>query len=88
TPSGNMPFVLSLACIKMRLTPEEAVNAATLNGAFAMELDAEYGSITPGKKAHLIITRPLPSLAYLPYAFGSDHIAKVVLQREVIEVSD
>lgn len=87
TPSGKMSLVLSLACIKMRLTPEEAVNAATLNGAFAMELDEDYGSITVGKRAHLIVTRPVPSLAFLPYAFGSDHIAKVVLGNEVIDVT-
>ena len=80
SPSGSMPFVLSLACIKLRMTPEEAVNAATLNGAFALELESDCGSITPGKRADLIITRPVSSLAFLPYAFGSDWVEEVILQ--------
>jgi imidazolonepropionase len=79
TPSGNMNLVLSLACIQLRMLPEEAINAATLNAAAAMELDDELGSITVGKRASLIITRPVPSLAYLPYAFGSDHIDTVII---------
>lgn len=79
TPSGNMPFVLSLACIKMKLTPEEAINAATINGAYAMDLSKEYGSIARGKKANLIITKPIPSYAFVPYAFGSNVVDKVVL---------
>lgn len=79
TPSGNMPFVLSLACIKMRMTPEEAINAATINSAFAMEVDRELGSITPGKRANLIVSKPMESLAFIPYAFGSDHIDQVIL---------
>lgn len=78
-PSGNMNFVVSLSCIQMRMLPEEAINAATLNGAYAMELEAEVGSITPGKRANLIFTRPIPSLAFLPYAFGSDLIDKVMI---------
>jgi imidazolonepropionase len=80
TPSGKMPFVLSLACIKMRMLPEEAINAATINGAFAMELDKEVGSITKGKLANFFITKPIPSIAYLPYAFGSDLIEKVFIK--------
>lgn len=84
TPSGNMPFVLSLACVKMRMTPEEAINAATINSAFAMEVDAELGSITPGKRANLIITKPINSLAFIPYAFGSDHIDQVILNGELV----
>ena len=79
TPSGNMPFVLSLACIKMKLTPEEAINAATINGAYAMDLSKQYGSIARGKKANLIITKPIPSYAFIPYAFGSNVVDKVVL---------
>ncbi len=63
---------------------EEAINAATLNGAFAMELQNEAGSITVGKKANLIFTKPIPSLAYLPYAFGSDHIDKVMINGEFV----
>ncbi len=80
TPSGNMPFVISLACIKMRMTPAEAINAATINGAKAMELEADYGSIRKGKTANFIMTKPIPSLAYIPYAFGSDVIEKVFLK--------
>ena len=63
----------------MKLLPEEAINAATINGAYAMELENELGSITIGKKANLIFTKPIPSLAYLPYAFGSDLIEKVMI---------
>jgi imidazolonepropionase len=80
SPSGNMQFVISLACIKMKMTPEEAINAATLNGAAAMELQADYGSIARGKIANLIITKPIPSLTYLPYAFGSQSVEKVILK--------
>jgi imidazolonepropionase len=79
SPSGNMNFVLSLACIKLRMTPEEAINAATLNGAAAMELSNEYGSITKGKIANFIVTKPIPSLAYLPYKFGESQIEKVCI---------
>ncbi|MFI2742224.1 imidazolonepropionase [Zhouia sp. PK063] len=79
TPSGNMNFVVATACIKMKLTPEEAINAATLNGAFAMELSHEVGSITKGKKANFIITKNIPSYGYLPYAFGSNNIECVFI---------
>ncbi len=79
SPSGNMNLVVSMACIGMKLLPEEAINAATLNGAYAMELGNELGSITPGKRANLIFTKPIPSIAYLPYAFGSDLIDKVMI---------
>ncbi len=79
TPSGNMNFVVSTACIKMNMSPEEAINAATLNGAYAMNLQDSYGSITRGKKASFIITKNIPSYAYLPYAFGSKLIDKVYL---------
>ncbi len=79
TPSGNMNLVLSLACIQLRMLPEEAINAATLNAAAAMELEHELGSIAVGKRASLIITRPVPSLAFLPYAFGTDHIDTVII---------
>ncbi|MBK8567504.1 MAG: imidazolonepropionase [Saprospiraceae bacterium] len=80
SPSGKMPFVISLACIMMRMQPEEAIQAATLNGAFALECAEDYGSIARGKIANLIMTKPMPSLAYLPYAFGSDLVDKVVLK--------
>lgn len=83
TPSGRMPLVISLACIKMRMLPEEAINAATLNGAYAMELQDQLGTITKGKLANLIITKPIPSLAYIPYAFGSDIVDQVMIAGEL-----
>jgi imidazolonepropionase len=79
TPSGNMNFVVATACIKMRLTPEEAINAATINGAYAMDLSKTHGSITKGKAANLIITKEIPSYGYLPYAFGSNLIDSVII---------
>jgi imidazolonepropionase len=79
TPSGNMNFVVATACIKMKMTPEEAINAATLNGAYAMGLSEQLGSITKGKKANLIITKKIPSLNYIPYAFGSNLIDTVLI---------
>jgi imidazolonepropionase len=78
-PSGNMNTLLTIACTQLRMTPEEAVNAQTLNGAAAMELEQELGSISVGKRASLIITRPVPSLAYLPYAFGENLIERVIV---------
>jgi imidazolonepropionase len=84
SPSGNMNLVVSLACIQMKMLPEEAVNAATINGAFAMGLGAETGSISAGKIANLILTKPVPSLAYIPYAFGNDHIEKVMIGGEFV----
>ncbi len=82
TPSGRMPFVLSLACIQLRMLPEEAVNAATLNGAFALEWADEYGSIARGKRANFFITKQIPSVAYLLYAFGSDLVERVFIDGE------
>ena len=79
TPSGNMNFLLSLACIRLRMLPEEAVNAMTLNAAAAMRLEEELGSIAVGKRASLIVTKRVPSLAYLPYAFGQDHLDTVII---------
>ncbi|HYE55308.1 MAG TPA: imidazolonepropionase [Chitinophagaceae bacterium] len=84
SPSGNMNLVVSMACIGMRMLPEEAINAATLNGAYAMEAAKETGSITAGKKANLIFTKPIPSLAYLPYAFGSNLVDRVMIGGEFI----
>ena len=84
SPSGNMNFVVSLSCIQMKMLPEEVINAATINAAFAMELENELGSIAIGKKANLIFTKPISSLAYLPYAFGSDLIDKVMINGEFI----
>ena len=77
TPSGDMKFVLSLACIKQRLLPEEALTAATLNAACAMGLSRDYGSIAVGKVANFFITEPIPSLAYVPYAYTSPLIRQV-----------
>ena len=77
SPSGRMSFVISLACIQMKMTPEEAINAATLNGARAMELENELGSMTVDKKANLILTKPINSIANIPYNFGMDLIEKV-----------
>lgn len=85
TPSGNMNFVVATACIKMRLTPEEAINAATVNGAYAMGLSNTHGSITRGKIANLIITKPIPSYGYLPYAFGSNLIDSVIINGKEVK---
>jgi imidazolonepropionase len=79
SPGGNMNFVVSLGCIQMKMLPEEAINAATINGAYAMEFANSAGSITVGKKANLIITKPVPSLAYLPYAFSTNCIDRVMI---------
>jgi imidazolonepropionase len=84
TPSGNMNFVVATACIKMKMTPEEAINAATINGAYAMGLSKTHGSITIGKKANLIITQPIPSYYQLPYAFGSNLIDQVIINGKCI----
>ncbi len=80
SPSGKIPFVLSLACIKMKLTPEEVIHAATINGAFAMDIAHDHGSIAPGKIANIFITKPISSLAYIPYAFGGNHIEEVFIK--------
>lgn len=82
SPSSNMNLVIAMSCIGMKMLPEEAINAATINAAYAMELDHELGSITKGKKANLIFTKPIPSLAYLPYAFGANLIDKVMISGE------
>lgn len=82
SPSGNMNFVGALSCIQLRMLPEEVINAATINGAFAMEVQDKVGSIAIGKKANLIITKPMPSLNFLFYAFGSNNIEKIMLMGE------
>lgn len=84
TPSGNMNFVVATACIKMKMTPEEAINAATLNGAYAMGLSETHGSITIGKKANLIITKPLNSFYELPYSFATNLIDQVIINGKVM----
>jgi imidazolonepropionase len=83
-PSGNMNFVVSAACIKMKMTPEEAINAATINGAYAMGLEDEVGSITKGKLANLILTKPISSYGYIPYSFGAPQIESVFVNGEMI----
>ncbi|MBA3664448.1 MAG: imidazolonepropionase [Bacteroidetes bacterium] len=83
SPSGNMKLMMSMACIQYKLTPEEAINAVTLNTAYAMGLQNELGTITIGKKASLIITKEINSFGALPYAFGSDLIDKVILNGKV-----
>ena len=80
SPSGNIEFIMSLACIKLKMTPEEAINALTINGAHAMEVQNELGSIEKGKIANLIITEKLPSNAFIPYSFGRSLIKKVIIQ--------
>ena len=84
TPSGNMNFVVSTACIKMKMTPEEAINAATINGAYAMGLEKTLGSICRGKKANFFITTKIPSYQFIPYSFGNNHIEQVYLEGEKI----
>ncbi|MBX2931962.1 MAG: imidazolonepropionase [Chitinophagaceae bacterium] len=84
SPSGNMNIVTSMSCVQMKMLPEEVINAATINGAYAMELENEVGSITKGKRANLIFTKQVPSLAYLPYAFGSNLIDKVMINGKII----
>lgn len=85
SPSGNMGFVVSLACIQMKMLPAEAINAATLGGAYALGLGEALGSITVGKKANLIFTKPIPSVAYLPYAFGTNLVDKVMIGGSWVE---
>ena len=77
-PSGNVPILLSIACTQLKMTPEEAIHAATINGAKAMELEKEMGTIKVGKKANLIITAPMPSLAYLPYDYGNNNVERLL----------
>jgi imidazolonepropionase len=83
SPSGRMAFILSLACVKMKMLPEEAINAATVNSAYAMGLDKTHGTITIGKKANLFITQPIPSYSFIPYSFGSDLIETVIVEGKV-----
>lgn len=80
SPSYNMNLVVAMSCIQMKMLPEEAMNAATINGAYAMGLENEAGSITVGKKANLIFTKPIPSLAYLPYSFGENLVDRVMIE--------
>lgn len=88
TPSGDMKFVVSLACIKMRLLPAEAINAATINSAYAMGLSHEYGSIVVGKRANIFITESVPSVDYIPYAYTSPLIRRVILNGKEVAVTN
>jgi imidazolonepropionase len=85
SPSGNMNFVVATACIKMKMTPEEAINAATINGAYAMDISKTHGSITIGKKANIIITKPINTIYELPYAFGSNLIDSVFIEGNLVK---
>ena len=78
-PSGNVPLLLSIACTQLRMTPEEAVNAVTINGAAAMELEHEMGTIKVGKRANLILTKKIPSLAYIPYDYGNNNVERLII---------
>ena len=84
SPNGNMNLVVSLACIKMKMTPEEAINAATLNAAHALQLGQTHGSISKGKAANFILTEKVPSYGFLPYSFGQDHIDSVYINGKII----
>lgn len=84
SPSGNMPLMVALACIKMKMTPQEAINASTINTAVALELEQTHGSITKGKVANVFITKPMPSVAFLPYAYGSNVIEKVIFKGQIV----
>jgi len=83
-PTGNMMLMMAIACIRMNLLPEEVIQATTINSAFAMDLADSLGSVSPGKIANLIITKPVSGYQYLPYAFGSDHIDKVIIKGKTI----
>jgi imidazolonepropionase len=83
SPSGNMQFILSMGCIKYKMLPEEAINAITINGAYAMGLESELGSIAVGKKANVFITREIPTIQYMPYAYGSNKVEKVILNGKI-----
>ena len=84
SPSGNMKLIMSLAMMQMKMMPAEVLNAVTINGAYAMGVEDAMGSITKGKLANLIITKKIPGIGFLPYAYGSDLIEKVILNGKVI----
>lgn len=83
SPSGNMQLILSLGCVKYKMLPEEAINAVTLNGAYAMGVSEELGSIAIGKKANVFITKPIPTLAYMPYSYGSNKVETVIINGKI-----
>lgn len=79
SPSGNMQLIISMACVLYRLTPVEAINAVTINSAYAMGVEKDLGTITVGKKANLIITEKIPSVEYIPYAYGESKVSRVII---------
>jgi len=83
-PSSSMPFVFSLACIQLKLSPQEAFNAMTLNAAYSLEIQDQMGSLTPGKAANLIITNPVSSFEFLPYSFGTKWIDRILIQGQPV----
>ena len=83
SPSGNMQLILSMGCVKYKMLPEEAISAVTINGAYAMGVSDELGSIAVGKKANVFITKPIPSVAYMPYAYGSNKVETVIINGKV-----
>ena len=85
SPSGDMKFIMSLACIRLKLLPEEAINAVTINGAYAMGLDATHGSICRGKVANVFITKEIPSYEFMPYAYGSKLVDTVILNGYIVD---
>jgi imidazolonepropionase len=87
SPSGNMKLVMSFGCVNLRMTPEEVINAATINGAYAIGVQEEMGSICKGKTANVFITKPIPNYQYLPYAYGSDLVETVILNGEIISLA-
>jgi imidazolonepropionase len=82
SPSGNMKFIMSLACINYKMTPEQAINAVTLNGAYAMGIEKTHGSIAVGKVANILITIPMQNYEYLPYAYTSNLFEHVLIKGE------
>ena len=84
-PAGDMKFMMALALLKMKITPEEAINAATINGAYAMGVENIHGSITPGKKASLFITKEIPSYEFIPYSFTTPLVETVILKGKIYE---
>lgn len=83
-PSGNVPLLLTLACTQLKMTPEEAINAVTINGAAALEIQDDMGTIAIGKKANLIVTKPMPSFSYIPYDFGNNPVEKMILGGQIV----
>jgi imidazolonepropionase len=83
SPSGNMEFIMSLGITQLKMLPYEVLNAVTRNGAYAMGLEESHGSITPGKAASVVITRPMPSFGFMPYSFGTSQIHKVIINGQI-----